>query len=233
MDQKIINIRQDIDTIDKKIISLLEERIVLVNKIGKLKSANQDVSYIKADREYSMVRNLIRLSSSIPSEVILQIWRNIISYSLYSEKKYEIFLLGNKQTFDKVYYLIRIYFSSLPEIAHCDPSDVNWSNAVINNPSNIIVADINDDQFIKFLKDNLQFKIFAKLDARIGEEYYAAAKIPLSCLATTTKLFLIKEVSRNKNDKILRRITIGDEKYLVVNGESHNVGALLGAYATL
>lgn len=231
MDKKIGSIRRSIDQIDKDIISLLEKRMVFVNEIGSLKSRTQDISYIKADREHSMMQKLSRVSS-VPKGIIFQIWRNIISYSLYNEKKYKICFLGDREVFDKAYYLIRGYFSCLPEVGSCESGDIKKLDAFAQEASGIVVAEISNRKFVEFLIANKEFKIFAKLESEIGEGYFAAAKIPKEYLARENQLYLVEKLDKSLLEAQI--IYDGSSDFIVCNPYKINSGdILLGAYANI
>ncbi len=82
--------RGAIDAIDKQLISLLKERINVVQKVGKLKSEHGVAgSYIRPGREAVMVRDLLALNaekqSDFADEAIVAIWRIIIGCSTATE----------------------------------------------------------------------------------------------------------------------------------------------------
>ena len=78
MHKDLTKIRNNIDKIDKKIISLLEKRLDEVSKVSKLKHLEPDICFIKNTREVDMIKNLINITDKIPPITIFQIWRSKI-----------------------------------------------------------------------------------------------------------------------------------------------------------
>ena len=92
-DLKLSELRQEIDQIDEKIIELLIARFNVVNAVKGLKEDFNDKFFIKSAREADMIKDLIQKSEGkIPAELILNIWRKIISFANYHEQKIAIAL---------------------------------------------------------------------------------------------------------------------------------------------
>ena len=182
MKEKLNKIRQEIDLIDCQMIKLLEARIALVKKVGQIKSSNCDISFIKADREFAMLVNLLSKSTEIPQQIIIAIWRLIISFSLQHEKKFEVNCFSTN--IEKAKRLIREYFSALTQI--------NFSPRLNNKfgSQDLLVFERNDQKLYKYLYINNQYKIFANLPDLNGnarECFYlsnllVAAKITLDTI---------------------------------------------------
>ena len=82
--------RGAIDAIDKQLLSLLKERINVVQKVGALKSDyGISGSYIRPGREAVMIKDLLALNaqkqSDFADEAIIAIWRIIIGCSTATE----------------------------------------------------------------------------------------------------------------------------------------------------
>lgn len=80
----LMRYRGGIDAIDKQIVTLLKERMSIVQNVGKLKEAHGvSGSYIRPGREAIMVRDLLEQAtdSAFPAEAIIAIWRIIIGAS--------------------------------------------------------------------------------------------------------------------------------------------------------
>ena len=175
-----------------------------------------------------MIKSLSDITT-IPKKIILQIWRNIISYSLYSEKKYKICFLGDQSEFQKSYYLIRMYFSSLPSI-----TNLNNYDEIDGDASNIVIAEAKNIHFIEFLYRNREFKVFAKLSSEVGGEYYAAAKIPVQYLASLNFLYLVPMLAVKDVVDVVCKIDIEGRQYVVAEDiEAGEEGVMLGSYAQI
>src|SRR4029453_8341529 len=76
--------RQEIDEIDLRILSLLEQRFNASRLIRRIKAQEpgNTVSPVRPARESAILRRLLeRASGSVPPAVVVQIWRRIISAS--------------------------------------------------------------------------------------------------------------------------------------------------------
>ena len=98
MKNKLLEHRQKIDNIDKKILNLLNERAKLAVEIGKIKQSSSAV-YVP-DRETEVINNLIiNNNGPLSRQDISAIYREIISVCRGMESKLKIAYLGPKATF--------------------------------------------------------------------------------------------------------------------------------------
>ncbi|MEW6557481.1 MAG: prephenate dehydratase [Elusimicrobiota bacterium] len=95
----ILEIRQKIDRVDKKILKLLNERIKLAIKIGKIKSQKQEDIFSPV-REKEVVTNLVKQNKGpLPDECLSDIFQEILNVSRSIQKKLKISYLGPEATF--------------------------------------------------------------------------------------------------------------------------------------
>jgi len=93
------DIRKKIDDIDKKIISLLNERVQLAIETGKLKKAKGDEVY-SPSRESEVYRKIDELAKGpMPTDSIKAIYREVMSAGLSLEKPLSVAYLGPEATF--------------------------------------------------------------------------------------------------------------------------------------
>jgi chorismate mutase len=229
MQKQINKIRIKIDKIDRQIIDLLETRLSYVNEVAQFKSQNNKISYIKADREYDMMVDLQKYSNRIPKEIIFQIWRNIISFSLFSEKKFQIYFTASKQEIDYATLLINNYFSYLPEVIHQQIliNDSKATNILLNN---VIVGSIEDQHFVEMLINYPDLNIFAKLGNKRAKVYYAAALIPEQYLVKENYLML-SEVSQQAS--LTKVFLFGKYHFINVHKDKSYSNTCLGTYADI
>jgi len=96
---KLSELRKDINGIDKKIISLLNERADSAKTIGKLKK-KAGASIYTPEREVEIYENIIKENKGpLPNKALFAIYREIMSGSLGLEKKLKIAYLGPEATF--------------------------------------------------------------------------------------------------------------------------------------
>ena len=119
---KLLQFRQDIDLIDDQILDLLIKRADIVKGVKILKEENNDKFFVKSAREADMIRELIKKSDNkIPDELILNIWRKIISFSNYFEQKINI-ALHNPEKNPNFERILRSYYNDSMPIVELDNS---------------------------------------------------------------------------------------------------------------
>ncbi len=92
-------LRGEIDSIDRKILELLSERIECAKEIGKMKSELGEAVYAPG-REKLVFKNLMdKNAGRIPEDALKAIYREIISASISAEKKITVTYLGPRATF--------------------------------------------------------------------------------------------------------------------------------------
>ena len=80
-EKKLYFLREEIDTIDSEIITLLESRLKLTNEVGKIKEKiNKTFQDIK--REEDILARLESMETKYPKEELKSLFRQIMSTSL-------------------------------------------------------------------------------------------------------------------------------------------------------
>ena len=80
-EKKLYFLREEIDTIDSEIITLLESRLKLTNEVGKIKEKiNKTFQDIK--REEDILARIESMETKYPKEELKSLFRQIISTSL-------------------------------------------------------------------------------------------------------------------------------------------------------
>ncbi len=93
------DIRKKIDTVDQKIINLLNERTELAVEIGKLKKIKGEEVY-SPSRESEIYRKIESMSKGpMPPDALKAIYREVMSASLALEKPISVAYLGPEATF--------------------------------------------------------------------------------------------------------------------------------------
>ena len=80
-EKKLYFLREEIDTIDSEIITLLESRLILTNEVGKIKEKiNKTFQDIK--REEDILARIESMETKYPKEELKSLFRQIMSTSL-------------------------------------------------------------------------------------------------------------------------------------------------------
>ena len=79
--QELIELRENINEIDKKLIDLIKERMEISVKIGKYKSDN-NLSILNNNREKEVIENLKNYNDNkLDNKFIERVWLQIMGYS--------------------------------------------------------------------------------------------------------------------------------------------------------
>ncbi len=204
--EKLSNLRKEIDDIDIKILDLLKDRFGVVENVKKLKDNENDDFYIKSAREADMIRNLINKSGDkLPKSLIVDIWRKIISFSNCSEQELKI-ALHNPDKIPDLKHILRFYYNDeIPVISHDTVSTVVME--LESKKSQIAIFalpkdksdNIDRDWWISLANNTAGIKVFAKIPMIEGSFEYN-----LVALA-------IKEVEKSDQDSSLLCIETSNE----------------------
>ncbi|MBI5158892.1 chorismate mutase [Candidatus Micrarchaeota archaeon] len=84
--EKIRELRNKIDAIDEKIVSLLDERACVAKEIGEVKKA-EGKPVVDREREKNILEKVKNYSKTISSKAMEKIFRKIIEATTEIEKK--------------------------------------------------------------------------------------------------------------------------------------------------
>lgn len=102
-DDPLDPIRQKIDSIDKAILDLIEERARCALSIAKIKSTQSDPIYYRPEREAKILREILTQHDSLlDSKTIARIFKELISGCLNLQKPIRVAYLGPKGTFSQI-----------------------------------------------------------------------------------------------------------------------------------
>ncbi|HLG22975.1 MAG TPA: prephenate dehydratase [Candidatus Manganitrophaceae bacterium] len=105
-------LRQKIDEIDERLLSLLNDRARIVQEVGKIKKSQQSDFYAPS-REQEIYDRLVRLNPGpFPNEALRSVFREIISASLSLEGPIKVAYLGPRATFTHLACVQRFGFSA-------------------------------------------------------------------------------------------------------------------------
>ncbi len=86
MDKRILNLRDEIDKIDQKIISLIKSRMAISKKVGKLK-AELDIPIEDKKREDQIIQSLARLADgNLTHNQLIRIFSAMFKFSKQLQK---------------------------------------------------------------------------------------------------------------------------------------------------
>jgi chorismate mutase/prephenate dehydratase len=112
-------LRAQIDSIDERLIALLNERAKVVVEVGKVKQQSKAPIYAP-DREKAVLEKVRRLNRGpLPNRCIEAVWRELMSGSFALEKPLKIGFLGPLGTFSHV-ASVRKFGSSVEHVPLAD-----------------------------------------------------------------------------------------------------------------
>ena len=117
--KELAKLRTQIDQIDDKLISLLNERMEVVAKVGELKTSNGEKFFVRSAREADMIKDLVKKNNGkFPDKDIINIWRKIIAAANTFEQPLNIALCDPKNIPD-FKYLVRNYYNDEVKLISC------------------------------------------------------------------------------------------------------------------
>ncbi|MDD5686806.1 MAG: prephenate dehydratase [Elusimicrobia bacterium] len=202
-------IRKKIDVIDKNILKLLNDRIELAIKIGKIKSSKKEEVFVPV-REKEIISNIIKLNKGpIPNECLSDIFKEILNVSRSIQKKIKVSYFGPEATFTHL-AAIRIFGKYVDYIPVGSIKDV-FTEIEKNRADYGVVPIENSTEGIV----NHTLDMFIESDLQITSEIFL--EISHCLLSTETSLGKIKKVyshpqpiaqTRNWIEKNLRGVSV-------------------------
>ena len=100
-------LRKKIDSLDDKLVDLLNERARVVVEIGKLKSKTEKPVYAPT-REKAVLDKIARINKGpLPNKTLAAIWRELMSGSFFLEKPLRIAYLGPAGSFSHTVAMLK------------------------------------------------------------------------------------------------------------------------------
>lgn len=219
--EALLDLRCEIDEIDEKLISLLIQRMSVIEKVGVLKKSNQEKFFIRANREADMIKTLVKKSGDIlPKSTVINIWRKIITTANMHEQPLQI-AICNPQNIAAFNYLTKDYYSELVPLLNFDSAN-NTILTLEKNEAQIAIfalpklddeekkEDVKETWWISLANNKKGLKIFAKIpffefdDAKKNNDQIklvaVAAKEPEKSSSDSSFLYVeaAKEISKNQ-----------------------------------
>lgn len=119
------DLRAEIDRIDDAMHDLLMERGRIIERLIEVKKTTETGSAFRPAREADVVRRLVgRHGGRLPADLVVQIWRQIISTFTYIQAPHSIHvLIGPEQ--ENARELARFHFGfGVPLVRHSSPASV-------------------------------------------------------------------------------------------------------------
>jgi chorismate mutase len=118
------SIRREIDGIDTTILSLVAERLKLAEKLSQAKAPQPGLP-IRPGREVSLLRRLVNEAPApLDKELVVELWRAIISASLRRQKVIDVVVGGARSDPARLYDIARRHFGARARIQYVgEPQD--------------------------------------------------------------------------------------------------------------
>ena len=219
---KLMELREEIDDIDSKILQLLAKRSGIVEEVGQIKKdSGVSGNFIRSGREAKMMKMLLAEGAgSFPKQALFAIWRIIITASLDMEGGLKI-VTKKTSDFDEIKKIIE-YFGTFISYEFYDDEDKVISNV---DDKTVGILSLYQSDWWEELENKDDLKIFAKL----GNDLYAFAKLkPEETGKDITLMIADEELAKGK--KIANR---GSKELIEVEGyfDEYRGAKVIGSYA--
>ena len=95
--ESIEALRSEIDAIDNTLLDLIEQRLAASLAIAALKQGeDRQCLKMRPRREQAVVARLVGRAGNAPPEMVAQIWRTLMSYSLQAQARTELLLFSSR-----------------------------------------------------------------------------------------------------------------------------------------
>ena len=188
-------LRLQIDEIDQKLISLLQERSRIVQSVKTIKDSahNQHFQlYIKPDREYSILKKIINTVGNYgyPKEFFYRTWRGIISASNLLEQDLKLLATCSK-SYNDIYQ--HFGMQSLPVI---EENSHKAFEMLQTNIFHILAFQADNSKIFELLKSNKEVKIFAITKTQEQQNYtFLCGKISLETFSSPAVVVTTQETN--------------------------------------
>ncbi len=116
-EERLARVREEIDSVDKELLSMLNRRATLSIEVGHIK-ANDKGQILKPQRELQVLAHLESVNQGpLPNTHIRAIWREIFSSSRALQKKQRVAYLGPEGTFS--YFAATEYLGKSVDLHAC------------------------------------------------------------------------------------------------------------------
>lgn len=110
--EKLTGLRKKIDTLDDRILKLLNERAEVVVDVGHLKEGDRGDFYVPSREKEIYARLIAENTGPFPEEGVRRVFREIISASLNLEQQMKVAFLGPQATFTHLAAMQQFGFSA-------------------------------------------------------------------------------------------------------------------------
>lgn len=132
-------IRREIDGIDATLLSLFAERMQLADRLTALKAQGASLP-IRPGREINLLRRLLAAAPSpLERELVVELWRALISASLRRQRVIDVMVGGGRGDPTRLYDIARRHFGARTRIQHVGEPQVALQK-VVDNPDTVVAV---------------------------------------------------------------------------------------------
>lgn len=132
-------IRAEIDGIDKSLLSLLAERLRVVDKLNDLKAPEQGLP-IRPGREVALLRRLVaEAPAPLEREFVVEIWRAMIAASVRRQRVIDVVVGGGRGDPSRLFDIARRHFGARTRIKDLGEPQAALQKAA-ENPDTVVAV---------------------------------------------------------------------------------------------
>ncbi len=132
-------IRAEIDGIDKTLLSLLAERLRVVDRLNGLKAPEQSLP-IRPGREVALLRRLVaEAPAPLEREFVVEIWRAMIAASVRRQRVIDVVVGGGRGDPSRLFDIARRHFGARTRIKDLGEPQAALQKAA-ENPESVVAV---------------------------------------------------------------------------------------------
>lgn len=132
-------IRREIDGVDTALLSMIAQRLKLVERLSQVKAASA-APPIRPGREVTLLRRLIsELPPGVDRETVVEVWRALIGAALRRQRAIEVVVGGGRSDPTRLFDAARRHFGAATKIQHVGEPQAALQRAV-DNPATVLAV---------------------------------------------------------------------------------------------
>ena len=136
-DAALAELRTEIDAIDDQILTLVQQRAGLADRMAGLKPGV--AAPVRPAREVSLLRRLIAKAGAVDADAVVDVWRGLIAANIRRQRPIDVLVAGAGPETLRLFDLARRHFGASARISRADDARTALAR-VLENPATLAVT---------------------------------------------------------------------------------------------